>query len=51
MASTELRVTSAQLDRLAEWLRRTGSPQTIQELAYQYIVILREEALGIEEGE
>lgn len=51
METKELRITPAQLDRLADMIRRLGSPQSIQELAYQYIEQLHQEAVGAGEEE
>ena len=43
MAGKEISVTMRDMERLIDWMRRTGRPQTIQSLARRYLEMLREE--------
>ena len=39
----ELRIRPQDIDRLIEWLRRTGRPQTVEALTHYYLERLRQE--------
>jgi hypothetical protein len=41
----ELKIRPVDIDRLIEWLRRTGRPQTAEALARHYLDRLRQELL------
>ncbi len=41
---TKLTVETAQVDKLVEWLRRTGRPQSIKNVTKRYIELLKEAA-------
>ena len=41
---TTLKVTPEQLERLVEFIRRSGRPQTLEALTRRYIELLKEEA-------
>ena len=43
MAGKEISVTMRDMERLIDWMRRTGRPQTVQSLARRYLEMLREE--------
>lgn len=43
MAAKEVTITPRDVDRLIEWIRRTGRPQTTKSLARRYLEMLREE--------
>lgn len=49
MAAKEISITMREMERLIDWMRRTGRPQTIQSLARRYLEMLREER-GIRDG-
>ena len=41
---TTLKVTPEQLERLVEFVRRSGRPQTLEALTRRYMELLKEEA-------
>ncbi len=41
---TKIKVDSAQLDKLVEWMRRSGRPQSMKALTKRYIELLKEAA-------
>jgi hypothetical protein len=43
LAPKEVTVTMRDIERLIDWMRRTGRPQTAQSLARRYLEMLREE--------
>ena len=43
MAAKEITVTSRDVDRLIEWIRRTGRLQTTKSIARRYLEMLRED--------
>lgn len=43
MANNEVSVTARDIEKLADWMRRSGRPQTVSTLARRYIEMLREE--------
>ena len=43
MAGKEISITMREMERLIDWMRRTGHPQTVQSLARRYLEMLREE--------
>lgn len=43
MAGNDIALSSRDLDRLIDWMRRTGRPQTTSTLARRYLEMLREE--------
>jgi hypothetical protein len=43
LAANEINISPRDIDRLAEWMRRTGRPQTVRTLARRYLEVLREE--------
>ncbi len=42
--TTTLKVTPEQLERLVEFVRRSGRPQTLETLSRRYLELLKEEA-------
>ncbi|WP_276522270.1 hypothetical protein [Kallotenue papyrolyticum] len=42
MDARNVRVGDTGIDRLIQWLRQTGRPQTLEALSEQYLVILKE---------
>ena len=49
MAGKEISISMRDMERLIDWMRRTGRPQTVQSLARRYLEMLREER-GIRDG-
>ena len=49
MAGKEISISMRDMERLIDWMRRTGRPQTVQTLARRYLEMLREER-GIRDG-
>jgi hypothetical protein len=43
LAANEIQITQRDLDRLIEWMRRSGRPQTVRTLARRYLEMLRED--------
>lgn len=43
MASKDISITMRDMERLIDWMRRTGRPQTIRSLTERYVEMLREE--------
>ena len=43
MAAKELTISMRDMERLIDWMRRTGKPQTIDSLVRRYLEMLREE--------
>ncbi|MBF6612321.1 MAG: hypothetical protein IVW55_04255 [Chloroflexi bacterium] len=43
MAGTDVTLTMRDMERLIDWMRRSGRPQTVQALARRYVELLREE--------
>lgn len=43
MAGKEISISMRDMERLIDWMRRTGRPQTVQTLARRYVEMLREE--------
>jgi hypothetical protein len=43
LANNEVFVTTRDIEKLADWMRRSGRPQTVSTLARRYIEMLREE--------
>jgi len=43
LAAKEITITSRDVERLIEWIRRTGRPQTTKSLARRYLEMLRED--------
>jgi hypothetical protein len=43
LANNEVSVTARDIEKLADWMRRSGRPQTVSTLARRYIEMLREE--------
>ena len=43
MAATDINITMRDVERLIEWMRRTGRPQTARSLARRYLEMLRED--------
>lgn len=48
MDARNIRIGETGLDRLIQWLRQTGRPQSLEALTKQYVTILRE-LVGVEE--
>ena len=42
-ASSTINLTMRDMERLIDWMRRTGRPQTIESLTRRYLEMLREE--------
>jgi hypothetical protein len=49
LAGKEISISMRDMERLIDWMRRTGRPQTVQTLARRYLEMLREER-GIRDG-
>ncbi|MDQ6694060.1 MAG: hypothetical protein M3014_06520 [Chloroflexota bacterium] len=49
MAANEINISTRDMERLVDWMRRSGRPQTIQSLARRYLEVIREER-GIKDG-
>ncbi len=43
MAGKEISLSARDMDKLIDWMRRTGRPQTIHSLVVRYLEMLREE--------
>lgn len=43
MAVKEITISMRDMERLIDWMRRTGKPQTIETLVRRYLELLREE--------
>ena len=43
MAANELNISMRDMERLIDWMRRTGRPQTVKSLARRYLEMLRED--------
>lgn len=43
MATNELTLSPRDVERLIEWMRRSGRPQTIKSLARRYLEMIRED--------
>jgi hypothetical protein len=43
LAGKEISISMRDMERLIDWMRRTGRPQTVQTLARRYLEMLREE--------
>jgi hypothetical protein len=43
LAPTDINITMRDVERLIEWMRRTGRPQTARSLARRYLEMLRED--------
>ena len=43
MAGKEISISMRDMERLIDWMRRTGRPQTVQTLTRRYLEMLREE--------
>lgn len=43
MAGKEITISMRDMERLIDWMRRTGKPQTIESLVRRYLEMLREE--------
>jgi len=43
MAANELNISMRDMERLIDWMRRTGRPQTVKSLARRYLEVLRED--------
>lgn len=43
MAATEISFSNRDMERLVDWMRRSGRPQTIAGLTRRYLEMLREE--------
>lgn len=43
MAANEISLSTREMERLVEWMRRSGRPQTVKSLARRYLEMLREE--------
>jgi hypothetical protein len=43
LAGKEISISMRDMERLIDWMRRTGHPQTVQSLARRYLEMLREE--------
>ncbi len=43
MAAKDITPTARDLERLVDWMRRSGRPQTINSLVRRYLEIVREE--------
>ena len=49
MAGNDVTFSARDMERLIEWMRRSGRPQTVRSLARRYLEMLREER-GIRDG-
>ena len=43
MAAKEITISMRDMERLIDWMRRTGKPQTVESLVRRYLELLREE--------
>lgn len=43
MAANEINITMREMERMIDWMRRSGRPQTVATLARRYLEMLREE--------
>ena len=43
MATNDVNITMRDVERLIDWMRRTGRPQTARSLARRYLEILRDD--------
>lgn len=43
MAGNDVSISMREMERLIEWMRRSGRPQTIRSLARRYLEMLRED--------
>ena len=43
MAATDISFSSRDMERLVDWMRRSGHPQTVASLTRRYLEMLREE--------
>ncbi len=43
LAGKEISISMRDMERLIDWMRRTGRPQTVQTMARRYLEMLREE--------
>ena len=43
MAGTDISFSTREMERLVEWMRRSGHPQTVATLTRRYLEMLREE--------
>ena len=43
MAANDITVSMRDMERLIDWMRRSGRPQTVQTLARRYLEMLRED--------
>ncbi|MEO5953355.1 MAG: hypothetical protein ABIQ44_12890 [Chloroflexia bacterium] len=43
MAGKEISISIRDMERLIDWMRRTGKPQTIESMVRRYLEMLREE--------
>ncbi len=46
MADERIKVKSTDIEKLIEWLRQSGQPQTLEALTREFIRIVHEEANG-----
>ena len=43
MAANDISITMREMERLIDWMRRSGHPQTVSSLARRYLEMLRED--------
>ncbi len=43
MAANDISITMREMERLIDWMRRSGRPQTVASLARRYLEMLRED--------
>jgi hypothetical protein len=43
LAAKDISISMRDMERLIDWMRRTGKPQTIESLVRRYVEMLREE--------
>ena len=43
MATNDINITMRDMERLIDWMRRSGRPQTVETLAHRYLEMLRED--------
>jgi Mg2+/Co2+ transporter CorB len=43
LAGKDISISIRDMERLMDWMRRTGKPQTIESLVRRYLELLREE--------
>ena len=43
MAANDINISMREMERLIEWMRRSGRPQTVATLARRYLEMLRED--------